>query len=66
MEAMSFKDLFYLDTLRQKIKLDNSNGDFIFFTEVENSDEDKIKVEKYSDEWNHGYQLIYSSYVLEN
>jgi len=65
MEAMSLKDLFSLENLRQKIKLDNSIGDFIIFREEENPGDDKINIEKYSNEWNHEYELIYSSYVLE-
>jgi hypothetical protein len=63
---MSFKDIFNLNSLRQKIKLDNSENDFIVFQEEKNPDEQKVNDEKYSTEWNQEYELIYSSYVLDN
>ena len=62
---MTFKELFNLSSIRQKIKLDNSESDFIIFREEENSDEQKSDPKKYSNEWNQEYELIYSSYVLE-
>jgi hypothetical protein len=63
---MSFKDIFNLNSLRQKIKLDNSENDFIVFQEEKNPDEQKVNDEKYTTEWNQEYELIYSSYVLDN
>jgi hypothetical protein len=63
---MSFKDIFNLNSLRQKIKLDNSENDFIVFQEEKNPVEQKVNDEKYSTEWNQEYELIYSSYVLDN
>lgn len=62
---MVFKDIFNLDSLKQNIKLDNSDYDFIVFLEEENSEDQKVNDEKYSNEWNQEYELIYSSYVLE-
>ena len=63
---MPFKDLFNVNSLRQKIKLDNSEHDFIVFHEEKNPEEQKVKDDKYSGEWNQEYELIYSSYVLDN
>jgi len=63
---MTFKELFNLNNIRQKIKLDNSENDFIIFNEEENEAEQKSDLEKYSNEWNQEYELIYSSYVLDN
>ena len=54
-----------MNNIRQKIKLDNSESDFIIFREEENKEEQKSDPEKYSNEWNQEYELIYSSYVLE-
>jgi hypothetical protein len=62
---MSLKELLHLDKFRQKIKLDNTGNDFIIFSDEEIVEEAKLKLEKYSNEWNHEYELIYSSYVLE-
>ncbi len=62
---MIFKDIFNLGTLKQNIKLDNSNYDFVVFLEEENSEEQKVNDEKYSNEWNQEYELIYQSYILE-
>ena len=63
---MSFKEIFNLKSSRQKIKLDNSENDFIVFHEEKNPDKQKVKDDKYSSEWNQEYELIYSSYVLDN
>ena len=62
---MSLNELLHLDKLRQKIKLDNTDNEFIIFRDEEIVEESKLKLEKYSNEWNHEYELIYSSYVLE-
>jgi hypothetical protein len=62
---MSFKDIFNLNSFRQKIKLDNSEHDFIVFQEEKNPDEQKVKDDNYSSEWTQEYELIYLSYVLE-
>ena len=62
---MSLKELLHLEKLRQKIKLDNTDNEFIIFRDEEIVEESKLKLEKYSNEWNHEYELIYSSYVLE-
>jgi len=59
------KELLYPDNLRQKIKLDNTDNEFIIFDAEENIEESELNLEKYSNEWNHEYELIYSSYVLE-
>ena len=63
---MTIKELIKLKYLRQKIKLDNSENDIIIFREEENPNEQKSDSEKYSNEWNHEYELIYSSYVIDN
>ena len=62
---MSFKEILHLEKLRQKIKLDNADNEFIIFGDEENIEEPELDLEKYSNEWNHEYELIYSSYVLE-
>jgi hypothetical protein len=66
LSVMLFKNIFNLNSLRQKIKLDNSENDFIVFQEEKNPDEQKVNNDKYSGEWNQEYELIYSSYVLDN
>jgi len=63
---MEFKDIFNVDSLKQNIKLDYSDYDFVVFLEKENSEEQKVNDEKFSNEWNQEYKLIYSSYVLDN
>lgn len=63
---MVFKDIFNLGSLRQNIKFDNSDYDFVVFLEEENPEDQKVNDEKYSNEWNQEYELIYSSYVLDN
>ena len=65
MGYMSFKEILHLEKLRQKIKLDNADNEFIIFGDEENIEEPELDLEKYSNEWNHEYELIYSSYVLE-
>ena len=62
---MTFKEIFHLNKIIQNIKLDNTESDFIIFREEENNEEKKSYLEKYSNEWNQEYELIYSSYVLE-
>ena len=64
---MSIKEIFNFSSLRQKIKLDDSENDFIVFQEEKNSETEKVSEEKFSvSEWNQEYELIYLSYVLEN
>jgi hypothetical protein len=63
---MVFKDIFNLGSLRQNIKFDNSDYDFVVFLEEENPEDQKVNDEKYSNEWNQEYELIYSSYVLDS
>lgn len=62
---MSIKELLHLNKLRQKIKLDNTENEFIVFQDEEKIEESTVELEKYSNEWNHEYELIYSSYILE-
>ena len=62
---MSLKEILNLNSSRQKIKLDDSDYDFVVFQEDKIPDEQKVNDEKYSGEWNQEYELIYSSYVLE-
>ena len=60
------KELFQLNRLVYKIKLDNSENDFLFFPEEEKAAEYKMENEKFLvNEWDQEYELIYSSYVLE-
>jgi len=59
------KELLYPDKLRQKIKLDNTDNEFIIFRDEEIVEESKLKLEKYSNEWNLEYESIYKSYVLD-
>jgi len=63
---MTFKEIINSKSLRQKIKLAESENDFIVFLEEQESDNQKVNDEKYSNEWNQEYELIYSSYVLDN
>jgi hypothetical protein len=63
---MTFKEIFHINDFSQKIKLDNSETDFIYFQEKEKIVDEAIKEEKFfANEWNQEYELIYSSYVLE-
>lgn len=62
---MTIKEIINSKSLRQKIKLAESENDFIVFLEEQESDNQKVNDEKYSGEWNQEYELIYSSYVLE-
>ena len=62
---MSLKELLHLDKLRQKIKLDKTDNEFIIFRDEEIVEESKLKLEKYSNEWNLEYESIYKSYVLD-
>ena len=59
---MSLNELLHLDKLRQKIKLDNTDNEFIIFRDEEIVEESKLKLEKYSNEWNLEYESIYKSY----
>jgi len=63
---MTLKEILHINDFSQKIKLDNSENDFIFFQEKEKIIDEVIKEAKFSvTEWNQEYELIYSSYVLE-
>jgi hypothetical protein len=63
---MSFKEIFNFNSLRQKIKLDDSENDFIVFQEEKKSETEKLSEEKFSvSEWNQEYELIYSAYILD-
>ena len=62
---MSIKELLHLNKLRQKIKLDNTENEFIVFHDEEKIEESRVEVERYSNEWNQEYEMIYSSYILE-
>jgi len=65
--AMSLKEILNMNSFHQKIKLDNSDSDFIFFQDEEKLAEEKTENKKFSgNEWNQEYELIYNSYVLEN
>ena len=63
---MTFKEIFHINDFSQKIKLDKSENDFIYFQEKEKIIHVDIKEEKFSaNEWNQEYELIYSAYILE-
>jgi len=63
---MSFKEIFNLNNLSQKIKLADSDNDFIVFQEEKKSETEKLSEEKFSvSEWNQEYELIYSAYILD-
>ena len=62
---MSLNELLHLDKLRQKIKLDNTDNEFIIFRDEEIVEDSKLKLEKYSNEWNLEYESIYKSYILD-
>jgi len=63
---MSFKEIFNFNNLSQKIKLDDSENDFIVFQEEKKSETEKLSEEKFSvSEWNQEYELIYSAYILD-
>lgn len=63
---MSFKEIFNLNNLSQKIKLADCDNDFIVFQEEKKSETEKLSEEKFSvSEWNQEYELIYSAYILD-
>jgi hypothetical protein len=64
---MTFKEIFHLNNIVHKIKLDKSEENQVIAEEVkEKSDEDFRDDNKFSgNEWNQEYELIYLSYVLE-
>jgi hypothetical protein len=63
---MTIKEIFHLNDFLNKIKLDNSENDFIIFHEEEKTIPEKMKDEKFSvSEWNQEYELIYSAYILD-
>ena len=63
---MTFKEIFQLNRLVYKVKLDQSENDFFIFSDEEKTIQEKINEEKFSEsEWNQEYELIYQSYVLE-
>ncbi len=63
---MTIKEIFHFNSYLHKIKLDNTENDFIFFEEKEKSIDESMKDEKFLvNEWNQEYELIYSSYLLE-
>jgi len=64
---MTFKEIFHLNNIFHKIKLDKSEENQVIAEEVKGkSDEDFRDDNKFSgNEWNQEYELIYLSYVLE-
>jgi len=64
---MTFKEIFHLNNIFHKIKLDKSEENQVITEEViGKSDEDFREDNKFSgNEWNQEYELIYLSYVLE-
>ena len=64
---MTFKEIFHLNNILHKIKLDNSEENQVIVEKVSGkSDEDFRDDNKFSgNEWNQEYELIYLSYVLE-
>ena len=63
---MTFKEIFHINNLFSKIKLDHSHSHQNLLNHSEYDDVDKRKDEKYPEnEWNQEYELIYLSYVIE-
>jgi hypothetical protein len=64
---MTFIEIFHLNNIFHKIKLDKSEENQVSIEEVKGkSDEDFRDDNKFSgNEWNQEYELIYFSYVLE-
>lgn len=63
---MTFKEIFHINNLFSKIKLDHSDTYKNLIADRENKEDEKRKDEKYPEnEWNQEYELIYLSYVLE-
>jgi hypothetical protein len=64
---MTFKEIFHLNNIFHKIKLDKSEENQVMAEEGKGkSDEDFRDDNKFSgNEWNQEYELIYLSYVLE-
>ena len=64
---MTFKEIFHLNNILHKIKLDNSEENQVIVEKVNGkSDEDFRDDNKFSGNgWNQEYELIYMSYVLE-
>jgi hypothetical protein len=63
---MTFKEIFHLNNLIHKIKLDRSEKECSIDLAEEVNIEEKREDDKfYCSEWNQEYELIYLSYVLE-
>lgn len=63
---MTFKEIFHINNLFNKIKLDHSDSHQSLLNNSEYDEEDKRQDEKFlENEWNQEYELIYLSYVLE-
>ena len=61
---MTFKEIFHLDNLFHKIKLDKSEIGSVDVRQ-ETTDEQKDDDDFSGNEWNQEYELIYSSYTLD-
>lgn len=64
---MKVKEILQIKRLVYQIKLDNSENDFLFFSEQKETENEKAESSGILvNEWNQEYELIYSSYVLDN
>jgi len=64
---MKVKEILHPKRLVYKIKLDKTENDFLFFSDEDESDKEKKESSGFLvSEWNQEYELIYSSYVLDN
>ncbi|MBE0573120.1 MAG: hypothetical protein IH618_16370 [Ignavibacteriaceae bacterium] len=63
---MTFKEIFHINNLFNKIKLDHSDSYQNLLNTSEYDEVHKRQDEKFPEnEWNQEYELIYLSYVLE-
>ncbi len=64
---MKVKEILHPKKLVYKIKLDKSENDFLFFSNEDESEKGKTESCGFLvNEWNQEYELIYSSYVLDD
>lgn len=63
---MTFKEIFHINNLFNKIKLDHSDSYQNLLNHPKYDEINKRQDEKFPEnEWNQEYELIYLSYVLE-
>jgi hypothetical protein len=63
---MTFKEIFHINNLFNKIKLDHSDSHQYLLNHTKYDEVHQRQDEKFPEnEWNQEYELIYLSYVLE-